>query len=262
MMVVENSTSASPRRNVHHHVLQLALGHLAVADADAQPRAPAAQRLGRLVDRLDPVVQVERLARRGAILAAQRLARPAPRRTPRRACVIGRRPRGGVVITEMSRRPDSDMCSVRGIGVADIANTSTSSRSWRSSSFWATPKRCSSSTTTRPRLAGTTSRDSTRWVPIRTSTLPVAEARRARAFTSAAARKPRDHLDRDGRSRKRSRKVWHVLLGEDRRRHQHQHLAADVDHLAARPGSRPRSCRSRRRRRPAGPSAGRRPGRP
>ena len=58
------------------------------------------------------------------------------------------------MITEMSRRPESDMCSVRGIGVADIASTSTSRRICRSSSFWATPNRCSSSTTTIPRLPG------------------------------------------------------------------------------------------------------------
>jgi hypothetical protein len=38
-------------------------------------------------------------------------------------------------MTEMSRMPASDMCSVRGIGVALSASTSTSSRSWRSSSF-------------------------------------------------------------------------------------------------------------------------------
>ena len=32
----------------------------------------------------------------------------------------------------MSRSPASDICSVRGIGVADSASTSTLSRSWRS----------------------------------------------------------------------------------------------------------------------------------
>ena len=36
---------------------------------------------------------------------------------------------------EMSRSPESDMCRVRGIGVAESASTSTSSRSARSSSF-------------------------------------------------------------------------------------------------------------------------------
>ena len=43
----------------------------------------------------------------------------------------GRRPSGGVSITDMSRSPASDICSVRGIGVADIEITSTCSRSWR-----------------------------------------------------------------------------------------------------------------------------------
>ena len=39
--------------------------------------------------------------------------------------MIGLRPSGGVSITEMSRSPASDICSVRGIGVADIEITST-----------------------------------------------------------------------------------------------------------------------------------------
>ena len=79
-------------------------------------------------------------------------------------------------MTLMSRRPDSEICSVRGIGVALIASTSTRSRSWRSASFWATPKRCSSSTITRPRSLGWTSIDSSRWVPIRMSSRAVAVA--------------------------------------------------------------------------------------
>ena len=98
------------------------------------------------------------------------------------------------------------MCSVRGIGVADIASTSTSSRSWRRSSFWATPKRCSSSSTTRPRFWGTTSRESTRWVPTRTSTLPSAYSA-STFFTSAGARNRDTISTRTGKSRKRSRKV-------------------------------------------------------
>ena len=40
--------------------------------------------------------------------------------------MIGRRPSGGVSITLMSRTPASDIWSVRGIGVALIAITSTS----------------------------------------------------------------------------------------------------------------------------------------
>jgi hypothetical protein len=44
-----------------HLLLQLALLHLAVGDDEAELGAQLAQLLGRLVDRLDPVVQVERL---------------------------------------------------------------------------------------------------------------------------------------------------------------------------------------------------------
>ena len=57
-------------------------------------------------------------------------------------------------MTLMSRIPASDICSVRGIGVALIAMTSTFSLSWRSSSFCLTPKRCSSSTMSSPRSFG------------------------------------------------------------------------------------------------------------
>ncbi len=54
-------------------------------------------------------------------------------------------------MTETSRIPASDIWSVRGIGVAESAITSTLSLSWRSSSFCLTPKRCSSSMISRPR---------------------------------------------------------------------------------------------------------------
>ncbi len=100
----------------------------------------------------------------------------------------GRRPSGGVSITEMSRSPASDICSVRGIGVADIEITSTRSFSWRSSSFCLTPKRCSSSTINRPSSFARTSRESTRWVPMRMSTRPSAKPLIA-SFCSAAVRK-------------------------------------------------------------------------
>ena len=48
--------------------------------------------------------------------------------------------------------PDSDRFKVRGIGVAVNARTSTSARRFFSCSFCRTPKRCSSSMTTRPRF--------------------------------------------------------------------------------------------------------------
>ena len=66
--------------------------------------------------------------------------------------LIGWRSSGGVWITERSRIPASDMCSVRGIGVADSDSTSTATRSSLNRSFCSTPKRCSSSMTTRPEV--------------------------------------------------------------------------------------------------------------
>src|SRR5687767_10719299 len=61
---------------------------------------------------------------------------------------IASRSRGGVSINDMSRMPLSDMLRVRGIGVAESVNTSTRFFNCLSRSLWATPKRCSSSTTT------------------------------------------------------------------------------------------------------------------
>ena len=58
---------------------------------------------------------------------------------------------GGVSMIDMSRMPTSDMFSVRGIGVAVIVSTSTFLRICLMRSLCATPNRCSSSTTSRPR---------------------------------------------------------------------------------------------------------------
>ena len=104
----------------------------------------------------------------------------------------GRRPSGGVSITVMSRSPASDIWSVRGIGVAERLSTSTRSLSWRSSSFCFTPKRCSSSTISRPRSFGRTSRESSRWVPIRMSTSP--DANLAVISRASAADRKRDTM--------------------------------------------------------------------
>src|SRR5665647_1718915 len=88
----------------------------------------------------------------------------------------------------MSRMPVSDICRVRGMGVAERLITSTCSLRLRSSSFWRTPKRCSSSTTTSPRSWGCTSVLSRRWVPTSTSSLPAPKPARMR-FCSAPVRK-------------------------------------------------------------------------
>ena len=108
---------------------------------------------------------------------------------------------------EMSRSPESDMWSVRGIGVAERASTSTSSRSERRSSFWATPNRCSSSRITSPSSFGITSRDRRRWVPTSTSTFPAAKSA-ITCFVSAGLRKRETISMLSGKSRKRSRNVF------------------------------------------------------
>ena len=65
MIVVETSTSASPRRNESMCSSSSRSLHLAVADDEAEPGHELAQPVGRLVDRLDAVVEVERLAPAG-----------------------------------------------------------------------------------------------------------------------------------------------------------------------------------------------------
>ena len=84
----------------------------------------------------------------------------------------GWRSSGGVSIVLISRMPVSAISSVRGIGVAVIVSTSTLARNCFSRSLWATPNRCSSSTTSRPRSLNAMSLPSSRCVPITTSTLP------------------------------------------------------------------------------------------
>ena len=64
---------------------------------------------------------------------------------------IASRSAGGVSMTERSRRPVKAICSVRGIGVAVSVSTSTVFFSCLMRSLCATPKRCSSSTTSSPR---------------------------------------------------------------------------------------------------------------
>ena len=81
-----------------------------------------------------------------------------------------------------------DMCSVRGMGVAVSVSTSTVRLSFLMASLWATPKRCSSSTTRRPRSLKFTSLPSNRWVPMTTSSSP-ASSWRMTSFCSCAVLK-------------------------------------------------------------------------
>ena len=87
------------------------------------------------------------------------------------------------MIVDISRMPVIAISSVRGIGVADIDSTSTEVRSRFICSLCSTPKRCSSSTTIRPRSLTRTSGLSSRCVPMTMSTLPSARP----AITSRAS---------------------------------------------------------------------------
>ena len=68
--------------------------------------------------------------------------------------------------------PTRLISSVRGIGVAVIVRTSTFVCIFLIASLWLTPKRCSSSTTSRPRSLNFTFSESRRCVPITQSTSP------------------------------------------------------------------------------------------
>ena len=99
-----------------HPLLELLLAHLPVRDEEAQPGAELLQLLRALLDRLDAVVEEERLA-----LA---LGLALERELDELLVVLAdggadrRRPSGGVSMIEMSRMPASERWSVRGIGVA------------------------------------------------------------------------------------------------------------------------------------------------
>ena len=158
-----------------HAPRQLLLVELAVADGDPHAGDDLAQ-LGSADPRSTrPGCRRSRPARRAP--ARTRSPRAPGRRCKGRIAVsTAMRSRGGVSITDRSRTPASESWSVRGTGVADMASTWTFFFSCFSRSFWATPKRCSSSTIIRPSLGSWMSFDSSRWVPIRMSTLPSATA--------------------------------------------------------------------------------------
>ena len=128
-------------------------------------------------------------------------------------------------MTDMSRMPTSDMFSVRGIGVADIVSTSTRFLICLIRSLCATPKRCSSSTTSRPRSRNFTSFESSRCVPTMISTLPASRSSSV-AFCSALRAEAADHVDADGKRGEALPQRLQVLEGEHGRRREHRHLLA------------------------------------
>ena len=135
---------------------------------------------------------------------------------------------GAVAITEKSRRPSSDIARVRGIGVAVSVRTSTSARSALSRSLWRTPKRCSSSTITRPRFLNLTLSWISLWVPMTMSISPFASASSDGGLLlgGAEARQLGDLHRPVGEA---VAEGLEVLLGQQRGGHQHRHLLAVGD---------------------------------
>ena len=147
---------------------------------------------------------------------------------------IGNRACGAVSIMLMSRMPASAMCRVRGIGVALIVRTSTSVRSCLRNSFWRTPKRCSSSMTTRPEILEP---DVVLHQPVRADDdvdAPVCEALNHLPLLGFVAQ-AREHLDPHRERREPLLKRGEVLEGQDGRRHENGDLPAVVDGLEGGP---------------------------
>ena len=180
--------------------------------------------------------------------------RPAARGSQRQTKVrMASRSAGGVAMIEISRSPPIAICSVRGMGVAVSVSTSTWVRSSLSRSLWVTPKRCSSSMTSRPRSLKRTSRDSSRCVPTTTSSLPSASA--ASVFCCSALLRKRDSTaTRTGKSANRSEKVTKCCSASTVVGASTATCLPPSTASSARAAP-PRSCRSRRRRRSGGPSA-------
>ena len=88
--------------------------------------------------------------------------------------ITASRSSGGVSITLILLMPDRDIWSVRGMGVALSASTSTPSLRSFSFSFCLTPKRCSSSITSSPRSWKRVSFLKREWVDMTMSTSPLA----------------------------------------------------------------------------------------
>ncbi len=141
--------------------------------------------------------------------------------------------RGAVRISERSRTPISDICRVRGIGVAESVSTSTVARICFRRSLCITPKRCSSSTTIRPRSRKTTSFCNSRWVPTTMSTLPSASAASV-ACCSFFVLKRESSSTRTGYDAKRAVNVRWWLRGEQRGRHEDRDLFFIGDRLECR----------------------------
>src|SRR5215204_4966705 len=128
----------------------------------------------------------------------------------------GWRSSGGVAMVLISRMPVIAISRVRGIGVADMARTSTWVRRRFSCSLCSTPKRCSSSITTRPKSLKLTSPD---------SDPPVGETFDGCPCLSLGS-EPAERCDVDGKARITIGEGGVVLLHQQSRGNQNGHLLA------------------------------------
>ena len=168
-------------------------------------------------------------------------------------CVrIGRRSAGGVVIIERSRIPTKAISRVRGIGLALRVKTSTPIERDLIASLCVTPKRCSSSTTSSPRSLKATFSDRSRCVPMTTSTLPSLQSGQ-RLFGLGVVDEAAQHGHLHREAGEAVAEGGEVLAREQRRRDQQRRLLTVLDRFEDGAHARPRSCRSPRRHRPAGP---------
>ena len=116
------------------------------------------------------------------------------------------------------------------MGLAVRVSTSTPSAMALIDSLWLTPKRCSSSTTSRPSFLKVTSSPSSRWVPTTTSTEPSASP----ASTSpglGVGQEPAEQLHLDREAGEAVGEGLGVLAGQQGGGHQHGGLVAVLDRL-------------------------------
>ena len=222
-IVVHTSTSASPRRKSS---IVVSSSFSSICPWATSTRASGT--IARTRSAVSSIVST-RLCRKNTCpprpSSRSIAASPAPRRRrPRRSS-----PGAGPPAASRSRRcraaRPATSAACAGSAWRDSESTSTFSRSWRSSSFCFTPKRCSSSTISRPRSLGRTSLHSRRCVPMRMSTCPSSKPveRLAALLRRAEAR---HHLDRERVVAQPLSERAEVLLGEHRGGHQEHHLLA------------------------------------
>ena len=124
MIVVRHQDVGLAADELEHHLLQLARRHLAVADDDPRLRdelaAPRRRRSGCRARGCGRSRPARRGSARGGSPAGSGFSSHGMTSSRRRAG-----PAAASSEAEMSRMPSSDMCSVRGIGVAVSVSTST-----------------------------------------------------------------------------------------------------------------------------------------